>query len=247
MGRYFDAMTFGDGSGLWTCIPETRRCGWGVVSALFVDGVFRRRAAAHGPLPGNEQIVPLAELFAFMFYLRHAIPTAGRYTFVTDCAYVIDGFGKGRATMTNGWSAHPGMWRELFRIAEDIGTAHITLFKIAAHRRLDSALSPQEAFMIKGNSCADLAAKMGAKIHPHDDSMYANVKASLDKVKMVAKFITTAVMQHHEYDESVKLDRIGPDADRGIGITGWTPGRHLQSKLPNGSWRCKRCLVVYSN
>ena len=57
MGRYFDAMTFGDGSGLWTSIPETRRCGWGVVSALFVDGVFRRRAAAHGPLPTSRSFL----------------------------------------------------------------------------------------------------------------------------------------------------------------------------------------------
>ena len=64
---------------------------------------------------------------------------------------------------------------------------------------------------------------------------------------MVAKFITTAVIQHHECDEAVKLDRIVPDADRGIGITGWTPGIHLQCKLPNGSWRCKRCLAVSCN
>ena len=36
-GPQFDAVTLGDGSGLHTCIAETRRCGWGLCSALDSD------------------------------------------------------------------------------------------------------------------------------------------------------------------------------------------------------------------
>eukprot|EP00973_Karenia_brevis_P009339 1263998-Karenia_brevis.AAC.1 len=59
-------------------------------------------------------MVPLAEVFALLVYLRHAIPTCGIYMYVTDCAYVADGFSKGREAMTNGWAAHPNIWAEVY-------------------------------------------------------------------------------------------------------------------------------------
>eukprot|EP00973_Karenia_brevis_P082914 11497505-Karenia_brevis.AAC.1 len=94
---------------------------------------------ACGPLPGALQLVPIAELFAFMMYLRHAVPVEGAYHYVTDCAYVRESFLKGEAAMCNGWSAHCDVWREAFRIINDIGYSLIYVHKTKAHRKLGSA------------------------------------------------------------------------------------------------------------
>ena len=117
---------------------------------------------AYGPIPGP-QLVPLSELFAFLVYLRFAMPCNGRYLYVTDCQYVIDGVGKGRAAMTNGWAPHPGIWRDIFDKLADIGTK-VVLVKVKSHRSLGSANGASDAFLICGNMLADLLAKKRSRL-----------------------------------------------------------------------------------
>ena len=83
--------------------PDVRREGRVIVRLLKSDqGIFRRRSEA-GPPSTTLQIVSLAEMFAFMLYLQHAIPEDGHYECVTDCEYVREGFYKGKYAMCNGW------------------------------------------------------------------------------------------------------------------------------------------------
>ena len=50
------------------------------------------QSEAFAPLAARHQNVHTAELFALLFYLRHATPVNGYYVFYSDCAYVVDGF-----------------------------------------------------------------------------------------------------------------------------------------------------------
>ena len=151
VGHYFDGCTFGDGSGIHTFINETRRCGWGVLSgAVDLQDLFCRRIQARGPLPGPLQVVPLAEMFAFMVFLRHALPVEGEYHFVTDCSYVADRFGKGKRIMCSGWTAHCQHWREIFRLADEIGVDLIRVRLVKAHRQVASAVGKFDEFLIRG-------------------------------------------------------------------------------------------------
>ena len=95
-------------------------------------GRIETRAMAYGPNLGP-QLVPLAELFAFLVYLRVAIPAGGKYLYMTDCQYVIDGLRAGKAAMTHGLPLFPGIWKEQFRRVEDIGYVFIKLANVKAH------------------------------------------------------------------------------------------------------------------
>ena len=58
-GALFKGICFGDGSGLHGFLPQTRRCGWGVLAAhLDQDGIFQRTTQAHGSLHFPTQVVP---------------------------------------------------------------------------------------------------------------------------------------------------------------------------------------------
>ena len=85
-----------DGSGLspigW---PEANRAGWGIpmTTGQTVRGLV------YGPLPGHQQSVPRAELYAVMAVLRDGVaPLHMR----TDCLGVVEGLQHGRE-----WRVHP--------------------------------------------------------------------------------------------------------------------------------------------
>ena len=88
---FFSGHGFGDGSGIHTAFIQTRRCGWGVCSAFMTSYTnFTSNAEAYGPLPGNMQVVPLAETFALFIFLKFSVAYEGKHTFFTDCQYVLD-------------------------------------------------------------------------------------------------------------------------------------------------------------
>ena len=119
----FDSLTFGDGSGLHGFTHSTRRIGFGVVATVMTDrGGYRPRTGAWGPTPGP-QVVPLAELFGLVIYLRFAAPVFGKYTYVTDCACVAEGVAKGRHAMTNGCAIHASLWSQAFILIADLAPA----------------------------------------------------------------------------------------------------------------------------
>ena len=69
----FGPIGFGDGSGINCQNARTRRCGWSVcghLALISTSDVFVG-VRAFAPLLGLLQEVPLAEAFAFWFFLRH--------------------------------------------------------------------------------------------------------------------------------------------------------------------------------
>ena len=153
-------------------------------------------------------------------------------------------FGKGREAMTHGWAAHPQMWREVFRLAEDIGADNITLVKVKAHRKLEFATSNWDAFMIRGNRYADSFAKRGAAVHPHDSDMYAEIERSFQEACAIGKFAATVALEHAIRYPMPQFSKAVFGNDLRHGVSGWRPGQHIQALDCYGRWRCKRCLAI---
>ena len=154
------------------------------------------------------------------------MPCNGRYLYVTDCQYVIDGVGKGRAAMTNGWAPHPGIWRDISDKLADIGTK-VVLVKVKSHRSLGSANGASDAFLIGGNMLADLLAKKGAYCHPKDDAAYLDLKHASALTQTVGRYISQAACLFAEENQQEKLVRRLCDRDVGNGIGAWLAGAHI--------------------
>jgi hypothetical protein len=168
-GPLFCCHGYGDGSGLRTQLRATRRCGWSVVAAeVGDDGIIRRHSEAYGPLAFRHQNVHSAELYALLFYLRHATSTNGYYVFFSDCAYVVDGFMQGCAHNTHGWAVDADLWRQVFSKVDDLGEDLVLVHKIKAHRKSCDAVDDYDRMQIIANNRADALAKLGACMHDDD-------------------------------------------------------------------------------
>ena len=240
-GGYFNGIGFGDGSGQHNRFRFTRRCGWSALTGTARDGQFIRGATAYGPLPGDDQVVPLAELFAFMVFLKFAgHPTRGNlYHYNTDCTYIRDGFHKGASSMTDGWAHHANIWREVFRLVEDLGGAdRIRIHWIKAHLNDCSAGDPLTLLRIRGNRVADIFAKLGTNVHPHDQAAYEDVKRAAILTQVTAKYIAKAAIRHVDGRPRPKLERVQKPYLPNLTID---LKQHQTSEI-NGRSRCKRCL-----
>eukprot|EP00959_Pyramimonas_sp_CCMP1952_P236566 4943863-Pyramimonas_sp.AAC.1 len=104
-----------DGSGLSPIArPEANRAGWGVamMNGQALQGI------AYGPLPGHQQSVPRAELYAVIQVLRHRLlPIHIR----TDCLGTVDGLMGGPEWCTHPRRQHCDLWRVLWQIIQDHG------------------------------------------------------------------------------------------------------------------------------
>ena len=114
-GGRLEGTIYGDGSGSRGQYRRLRRCGWGIAT-ISDRNVYT--AKLHGPLPGWQQDVPLAESFAFYMGLRLAF---GRCDFVTDCRFVLDTFQAGPSHSSTGWFVYAELWRQIWHHVDDIG------------------------------------------------------------------------------------------------------------------------------
>ena len=191
------------------------------------------------------QVVPLAELMAFIIYLRHAVPAKGEYTFVTDCAYVAEGFGKGKHAMCNGWAAHSQHWREAYRLIGDIGYEVIKVHLVKAHRKVKDATGKFDEFLIRGNAFVDLLAKEGANRHPFDPKRYEGIKELHAQSKAIAKFVATeALLRVKGACPKERYSRIPQEPPQSKAKL-WVPGMHMPAYDTHGKqWRCRPCLLT---
>ena len=190
-GPNFCLNGYGDGSGRRTQLTVTRRCGWSVVAAcLGSDDIIIRHTEAYGPLPLCYQHVHTAELFAFLFYLQHAVAFEGQYKFFSDCAYVVDQFAKGRAANTHGWAIDADLWIQVFQAVDDVGADLCFLLKIGAHRKIAQAVDSSDRMQIIANNRADGLAKLGVDMHPDDATNRGACVSDAGRVVQVVKYMT---------------------------------------------------------
>ena len=92
--------------------------------------------SAYAPLVGPIQEVPLAELYALLFFITHSMPAEnGSLTFYTDCKWVVDTFASGWAVATQPMAVFAGVWRKVFKAIDDVLTSveQLHLIKVKGH------------------------------------------------------------------------------------------------------------------
>jgi len=242
-GACFPHVGYGDGSGLLPKLEYARRCGWSVASFSYVGRDFLVTAAAHGPLPGLVQEVPAAELYAFTFYLKHAVSfDDGTYTYNTDCQWVIDVWGAGEQASTYGLSVHVGLWKAAFRAGRDVGIQSVRLLKVRAHRSVKSCVSRQDGIERHANNFVDVEAKRGATLHPTNRNVSLRVARSAAAVPMVGKYLSRLAVwarEHGFLSSNVASQSASAPQCR---YTGHIQNQHISAfDVKSLRWRCRVC------
>ena len=251
----FRGEAFGDGSGKNGEFVETRRCGWAVASSVSMfacvaaarEGDVAAGVLAYGVLPGLVQEVPLAELYALLFCLRHAIPDdQGVFVFYTDCEWVQSSLMRGQAHCTGASHLGAALWRMVFDSVDDVlgSPSCLHIVKVKAHTSLAACNGCIELIYRRGgNAIADRAAKEGAKGHPTCDATLENVKASSALVKELCLFMgKAAVWRWKHYGKDILFGEHVTQSDTRIGVPRKTLIHHRACLDPSLRWRCVTCL-----
>jgi len=234
-------QSYGDGAGLFRALSKrAERCGFGVVA---MDGIHCV-AVGHGPVPGFDQNVPLAESLSFLVALENHGP--GLVDFATDCQLVQDAWRRGRAWSTDGFFVLCGVWRLIWDRIDDIGAGGVVVRKVRSHlRRAQIGILISEADF-EGNRAADLEAKAGAGLHAVSGKVLRTCFALKQLQKRTGMFIGQALARYGR-----ELPRDSPDYDslpkpRGGAIRKSRAQHAVGSEAVAwdeacGRWRCAAC------
>lgn len=238
VGNILEGECYGDGSGRRPRFARLRRCGWGIV--CYTRGVGFS-AVAHGPLPGWQQEVPLAENFAFMFALRHADV---RVAFFTDCLFVKDTYEKGPEHSSSGWFVYARVWREIWKLALDIGMDNIEVTWIPTHTSAKAVAEGRITGLQRiCNAKADGQAKLGADLHKEDLVIAQRTQEAVEVVRRVGHYIGTinAIVGHR-----TARDTTATKTDRELGQQSARAARTSFSKhvptVVGKRFRCRVCM-----
>ena len=182
----FTGHTYTDGSmrARWWW-PESERAGWGVAST---DGDRILRAGAYGPLPGPDQCVPRAELYAICEALRLAVLPIHLHT---DHLAIVTGIESGEAKTTAAEHPNADLWKAFWRsIADHGGMSHqLTVQWCPGHDDGDG----RDAI---GNRWADILAKKGGAVHELPEASIEEAKLLHKKHWQILRWIGKAAAYH---------------------------------------------------
>ncbi len=225
---------FVDGSGS-TSDPRSRRGGWGVAWLTQNDQALREFSGGYfGPLQGDKQTVPRAELSAVLFLLR---ATEGPIQIWSDCTYVVSGMAKKRFLIPQG--KNQDLWFSVSRALAARGEGFVRVDWTKAHPTpkeiIKYSLGPDR---VLGNAIADELAKKAANLHEPSSCIFDDADAIAWAVQ---KRILAATALAIEADPSQKFARPRPPE----------PRRAKKARLLNDSghalcrvgkmWVCKTC------
>ena len=143
--------------------------------------------ALYGTLPGTEQTVPRAEMWAVCETLRRAILPICIHT---DHMAIVKGLEAGKPWTTKPGRLNADLWSSIWHHIEDLGGLgpNLQVKWVPGHDDGDH----EEA---AGNRYADTYAKMGAALHEVDLEVLSAAKEVRDKQRAVAKWIGLAAAE----------------------------------------------------
>ncbi len=212
------------------------RAAWAAV-AVTDDGVvlWRLQGVIGEPHPS----IFRAELMALREVLRMAAPPLTVYI---DNKMVVDGFNKGRAHCTASTADAADIWRDVWRLVEDIGPG-VSIRKVRAHTTWWDVLAGRiEPFLRWGNAEADKAAKEALRSAISEAPHHA-YNAQLARAFLWSKWIV-------EYAASWVQDTThsAEDVDESaLGVGAVVQARVPRGTLPHEIWQtsthilCRRC------
>ena len=232
---FFLGEGFGDGSGRDNKSYQTRRCGWCVAGSVHLETIHQASAdvIACGPLLGPLQEVPIAEAYAFLFFLSHVVLDAsGRAVFYTDCQWVVSTYAAGRQQATSAMAVGAQLWRRIFdQIFDLVGedSDGINVKKLRAHQAKASYGSdPALAYLWWGNHLADAGAKRGAAKHPRCEETLEHIREFSGVSQEVGSFLArAAVWRLQRYGKQATTCESAPAVGR---RTVWRRPPHMQHR-----------------
>ena len=187
---FFTGNIFLDGSGHNSPHCESlNRAGW---SAVCMDGI-RVSGAMYGTVPGEDQDVPRAELYA----LRAVLPTVVKPAHIwMDHENHIKAIAKGRAWCTSAKRPNADLWRIVWwNIAELGGVDEGLRFSYTPAHTVARPGEPADVRERRiGNSWADAMAKRGRDLHVVAEAVVNRIKELHGIAKSVAAWLGTAAM-----------------------------------------------------
>ena len=133
-------------------------------ACVLVDKVGQVIFGLYGPCPDAFPIALRAELRAVVMLLRHALPPL---TIHVDCKAVVDGWTRGQEWTEASSRPDADLWRELWRLADDIGPG-VQLQKCKGHAtEADVQHGRATAAGKTANDNADYYAGCGVTIAEH--------------------------------------------------------------------------------
>ncbi len=212
------------------------RAAWAAVAAT-EDGVvlWRLQGVIGEPHPS----ILRAELMALREVLRMAAPPLTVYI---DNKAVVDGFSRGRAHCTASTTDAADIWRDVWRLVEDIGPG-VSILKVRAHTTWWDVLAGRiEPFLRWGNDKADRAAKEALRI-AISEAPHHGYNAQLSRAFLWAKWIV-AYAASWVQDTTHSADDMDGSM-LGAGAVART--RAPRGTLPHEVWQtsshilCRRC------
>ena len=176
---------FGDGSLFHGRHKRLARGGWGLV---VYDGNDVQQARLHGPLPGYQQDILLAELYALWVYVRHVGPDGGH--FCTDSLSLVTMWRNGATACCQTFSIYASIWTRIWYKIHDVGEALISVAWIKSHttaRHVAAGLVTQ--LQSTANSVADSQAKLGAGMHTDVAGTAATLTARAKALEWTASYV----------------------------------------------------------
>ncbi len=174
---------YSDGSGgRDTKDVRLRRCGYGYALILDSGGSHELVAGAYGPLPGEVQTVPRAELMAVVSLLRRCRRAFRNIRVHVDCKYVVRGWTGGK---DNKPRSNRDLWDDLWAIVAQV-FVRVQLVKVRPHvtdRHVAEVIAT--AMDTYGNEMADHLAALGARAHEVPTATVRQVKYLDSKVRRI--------------------------------------------------------------
>ena len=207
-------LCFTDGSGMDPKTPSIRRCGW---SYAFVTEEGRLLSGAYGPLPGDSQTTPRAELYALYkalldFRARAPLEFQAPLFFksVIDCRSVVTSHSKGPGNKELRKSPHSDLWHSIFD-----STSGFDVFTewCKAHTTEDDVRSGLiSAEYRAANALVDDMAKDGARLHSAPPVVSKFVTSQSAMVRAVGRHLAATVVTSSKLFSAADI-RV-PKADR---------------------------------
>ena len=204
-GGQWGPVSYTDGSGYESSLPEVRRCGQAVVQ--LDDRSWLPVRAVYGPLPYLVQTVGRAERYAIKLGLdMHA----DHHEFVTDLLSLVDEGRRWSADLCAGRARHARVWRDIFGAARRRTISAPPSFRWTPAHRDASLLLDSDALEVRdwiGNAWADFFARLGATQHTVAKALAESVSEALKQHRQVLEFISYACLR------VVRFKRYGVDAE----------------------------------
>ena len=158
----FTGKAFTDGAMRGRAPQAARRAGW---ACILVDDTGAVIAGLYGPCPDPFPTSLRAELRAVIEILRLALPPLVIWV---DNKCVVDGWARGKAWCCASTRPAADLWREFWRLLEDVGPEGVRIEKCKGHATEgDVQAGRSTPFLRAGNANADHFAGYGVDVAEH--------------------------------------------------------------------------------